>query len=120
MTPQRELMRAAASFVVREMSKPLPAMLKAASLISPYGGLAGAPSTIKGGVDPWEEVEKRLQTLARAARIWGRSGVGSLSSSPPMSGSSVTVNVMPSAGGNEEKERRLFCDALRDGYVLAQ
>jgi hypothetical protein len=112
-------MRAAASFVVREMAKPPAAVLRNTPT-SPYGGLAGAPAGVK--VDPWEEVEIRLQPLARIERLWTRSGapVGTHGN-----GSSATLNTAGQTGstlggGGEERERRVFCEALRDGYVLAQ
>ncbi|KAI0666800.1 Pkinase-domain-containing protein [Trametes maxima] len=94
----RELIRSAASFLCKEMLKP--------------------PSQIsKSGLEPkdWEEVEVRLRALARLERIWGRSGV---------TASSSQVNVAALGNGHptgsEEKERRLFGEALRDGYVLCQ
>ncbi|KAG9041433.1 hypothetical protein FS837_012273, partial [Tulasnella sp. UAMH 9824] len=123
-SPQREAMRAAASFIVKEMSKPTPAVLKANP---PYGGLAGAPGGVKN--DPWEEVERRLQPLARLERVWGRSGftgsssgMGTLgnASSASVDATGVSIGGMTVSGGGEERERRAFCEALRDGYVLAQ
>ncbi|KAG8908638.1 hypothetical protein FRB99_004926 [Tulasnella sp. 403] len=123
LSPQREAMRHAASFIVKEMAKPPPAIFKSITT-SPYGGLAGAPAGVK--IDPWEEVDRRLAPLARLERIWGKSGVpnGSAIGSHG-NASSVTVNgagtgAMTISGGGEERERRIFSEALRDGYVLAQ
>ncbi|KAG9018377.1 hypothetical protein FRB93_000080 [Tulasnella sp. JGI-2019a] len=117
LSPGRETMRSAASFVVREMAKPPPATMRS-SPTSPYGGLAGAPAGVKA--DPWEEVEIRLQPLARLERLWGRSGIAGTISN----GSNATVNnatgTITVSSGSEERERRIFCEALRDGYVLAQ
>ncbi|KAI0657977.1 Pkinase-domain-containing protein [Cubamyces menziesii] len=94
----RELIRSATSFLCREMLKP--------------------PSQIsKSGLDPkdWEEVEVRLRALARLERIWGRSGAIASSSQVNVAGLGNGV-----ASGSEEKERRLFGEALRDGFVLCQ
>ncbi|KAJ7581275.1 hypothetical protein C8J56DRAFT_794068 [Mycena floridula] len=49
----------------------------------------------------WEEVEVRTRALIRHERVWSKSG---------FSGTS----------GVEERGRRLFCEALRDGLVLCQ
>ncbi|KAH9852020.1 Pkinase-domain-containing protein [Lenzites betulinus] len=94
----RELIRSATAFLCKEMLKP--------------------PSKIsKSGLEPkdWEEVEMRLRALARLERIWTRSGAVA-------SSSQVNVSAMGNgvASGSEEKERRLFGEALRDGYVLCQ
>ncbi|KAI0794041.1 Pkinase-domain-containing protein [Fomes fomentarius] len=93
----RELIRSATSFLCKEMLKP-PSQVKQSSL------------------DPkdWEEVEVRLRPLARLERIWTRSGA---------MGSTTQVNVVGLGNGvasGGEKERRLFAEALRDGYVLCQ
>lgn len=57
-----------------------------------------------------------MRALVRLERIWGKIGGGT---------SSSQLNILagmspggPSAG--EERERRLFGDALRDGFVLCQ
>ena len=95
----RELIRSATSFLCKEMLKP--------------------PSQVnKSSLDPkdFDEVEVRLRALARMERIWTRSGA--------MGSSTTQVNVVGLgngvASGGEEKERRLFAEALRDGYVLCQ
>ena len=69
-------------------------------------------------LDPkeWEEeVQTRIRPLARLERIWTRPGA---------LGSTTQVNLVGQgngvASGSEEKERRLFAEALRDGYVLCQ
>lgn len=64
----------------------------------------------------WEGVEVRMRSLARLERIWGKSGVQA-------SSSNVNVNGLSSSGlsaSGEERERRLFTEALRDGFVLCQ
>jgi hypothetical protein len=48
--------------------------------------------------------------LSRLERIWGKSGGGGSSTTAVNSGSTL--------GGGEERERRLFCETVRDGYVL--
>ena len=108
-------------------------MLKPPSHAHAHAGVnahanAGANAS-RGGLDPkdWEEVEARLRALARLERIWGRSGA---LGSGAGAGSTSQVNVVGLglgggsgggvASGGEEKERRLFAEALRDGYVLCQ
>ncbi|KAI0708843.1 Pkinase-domain-containing protein [Cerioporus squamosus] len=94
----RELIRSATSFLCKEMLKP--------------------PSQVnKASLDPkdWEEVEARLRALARLERIWARSGAMGSTSQVNVAGLGNGV-----ASGSEEKERRLFAEALRDGYVLCQ
>jgi hypothetical protein len=93
---QRELVRQASSLLCREMIRP-PAQLR------------------KTGISDreWEEVEIRLRQLARLERIWGKSGAAGASQSNFAPGSSF------SAGG-EDRERKLFAEALKDGYVLCQ
>lgn len=63
----------------------------------------------------WEEVEHRLRSLARLERIWGRSGALGSTSQVNVAGAGNGV-----ASGSEEKERRMFAEALRDGFVLCQ
>ena len=71
-----------------------------------------------------EEIELRLRPLARLERIWGKSGSAMSNGIPNTSGSSVTGFGVFGAGGassmGEDRERRLFSEALRDGYVLCQ
>lgn len=66
------------------------------------------------GAKDWEEVEIRMRALSRLERIWGKSGANGSSSNLPNVGASGL-----SASG-EERERRLFAEALRDGFVLCQ
>jgi hypothetical protein len=86
----RELIRAAVSLLCRELGR-------------------GSAQLRRNGFSnqDCEEVEVRIRYLVRLERIWSKIGPGSASSS----------NV--SASG-EERERRVFTEALRDGYVLCQ
>ena len=56
------------------------------------------------GIKPrdWDDVDNRIRSLVRFEHFWGKRGAG---------GSSTT-------GGSEDRERRLFCETVRDGYVL--
>lgn len=87
-SPYRETIRIASSLLIKHLSRPPPPL-------RPH---------------EWHDVEVRLRALARLERIWGRSGGG---------GSSTTaVGTTTGLGGGEERERRLFCETVRDGYVL--
>ncbi|OCH87395.1 hypothetical protein OBBRIDRAFT_160313 [Obba rivulosa] len=97
----REQIRAASAFLCKEMLKP-PSQLSKNSL----------------STKEWEDVEVRLRALARLERVWGKSGSAMGSTSQLSSVGGLSSSGL-SAGG-EERERRLFCEALRDGYVLCQ
>ncbi|TFY59959.1 hypothetical protein EVJ58_g5448 [Rhodofomes roseus] len=97
----REQIRAASSYLSKEMLKP-PSKLNDSSL---------QPRE-------WEEVEVRMRGLARLERVWGRSGAGMGSSSQLSSAGGLSTSGLSASG--EERERRLFTEALRDGYVLCQ
>jgi hypothetical protein len=88
-SPYRESIRKASSLLVRELLKP------------------------PQGVKPrdWEHIEFRLRTLVRLERIWGKSGA---TSSSTALATSSTIGM----GGSEDRERRIFCESVRDGYVL--
>lgn len=90
----RELVRTAASILIRDLLKP-PSHLRDSSMSQ----------------EEYEEVELRLRNLARLERVWGKSGVNGSTSQLTSSGLSA---------GGEDRERRHFCDALKDGYVLCQ
>ncbi|EIW79378.1 hypothetical protein CONPUDRAFT_127468 [Coniophora puteana RWD-64-598 SS2] len=101
-TEQRDLVRRATSAVCREFRKP-PAHL------------AGADTH-----RDWEEVEVRVQPLMRLERMWGgKNGSGIGGGAHGASSTQVNVVASPSSAG-EERERKLFCEALRDGIVLCQ
>ncbi|KAF9466088.1 hypothetical protein BDZ94DRAFT_1158523 [Collybia nuda] len=98
----RELIRTATSMMCKEVIKIPPHMSRSES-----------------GIKDWEEVEVRTRALARLERIWGKSGGTSGGSSSNLN----AVSGMTSSGlslSGEEREKRLFCDALRDGFVLCQ
>ncbi|KAJ7672369.1 hypothetical protein DFH06DRAFT_91381 [Mycena polygramma] len=70
-------------------------------------------SRTEAGLKDWDEVEMRVRSLSRLERIWGKS----------IGGSSSKVTLDAPAGvnsGGEEREIRLFTEALRDGFVLCQ
>lgn len=96
----REQLRKAASMVCKEMVRPPPHMNKS-----------------EQAARDWEEVERRLHPLSRLERIWGMSSISS-ASNLNMSTSGMSSSGFSAAG--EERERRVFCDALRDGFVLCQ
>jgi hypothetical protein len=50
-----------------------------------------------------------MRNLIRLERMWGRSGTGAQGNGSSVSGAS-----------GEDRERRAFTEALRDGYVLCQ
>ncbi|KAH7890826.1 hypothetical protein F5I97DRAFT_1975393 [Phlebopus sp. FC_14] len=95
---QRERIRTATSLLCKELRRPPPHLSRSENQRE------------------WAEVEVRLQPLVRLERVWGKSGVvpGASSSQVAVTGSTV----ISSAG--EERERKLFCEALRDGVVLCQ
>ncbi|KAJ7180664.1 Pkinase-domain-containing protein [Mycena filopes] len=93
----RDLIRTATSMLCKEVVKPPLHMSRSAA-----------------GLKDWEEVEVRVRALARLERIWGKSGLGGSSSNLTL-GTPAGISV-----GGEERERRLFTEALRDGFVLCQ
>ena len=83
------------------------------------------------GLRDWEEVEVRVRGLVRLERIWGRSGgrfggsssnvgAGTMSNFSATNLSSSNLTSGGGSTGGEEREKRLFCEALKDGYVLCQ
>ncbi|KAJ7890536.1 Pkinase-domain-containing protein [Mycena olivaceomarginata] len=93
----RDLIRTATSMLCKEVVKPPQHM-----------------SRTEAGLKDWEEVEVRVRALARLERIWGKSGIGGSSSNLTL-GTPAGVSVT-----GEDRERRLFTEALRDGFVLCQ
>lgn len=67
-------------------------------------------SRSESGVGDWEEVKRRIAALARLERVWGKSGA--INQESPGRG-------ILSASG-EERERKLFAEALKDGFILCQ
>ncbi|KAK2463521.1 hypothetical protein APHAL10511_004272 [Amanita phalloides] len=82
----RELIRTATSMLCKEMIRPPPHMSRT-------------------GIRDWEEVERRLSSLARLERVWGKSG-------------SSSSSFLSTSG--EERELKHFAEALKDGFVLCQ
>ena len=76
------------------------------------------------GIIEQEEIGLRLRALARLERLWKKGGSADANGIPDTSGSAaVGPNLFSIAGANhpgEDRERRLFSEALRDGYVLCQ
>ncbi|KAJ7765490.1 STE/STE11/cdc15 protein kinase [Mycena maculata] len=101
----RDVIRTATSLLCREVRKP-PAHM----------------SRSEGGMRDWGEVEVRVRALVRLERIWGRSGSGASVSNVTLTLNSPNTPTMPVGVnvGGEERERRLFAEALRDGFVLCQ
>ena len=96
---QRELIRSATSFLCRELRKPPPHLSRSQR------------------ARDWAEVEVRLQPLVRLERIWGKSRALSGANSSQI-GAGFSSTVISNAG--EERERKLFCEALKDGVVLCE
>jgi hypothetical protein len=96
----REAVRVATAILCREMLRP--------------GQNTGL------GIRESEEVEVRMRALARLERVWGKSGASANGSVTQLgtTGSGIISGCASTAG--EERERRLFTEALRDGYVLCQ
>ncbi|KAF8074848.1 STE/STE11/cdc15 protein kinase [Lyophyllum atratum] len=95
----RELIRTASSMLCKEVIK-IPLHM----------------SRSDSGMKDWEGVEVRTRALARSERIWGKSGGiagGSSSNLNSPGGSGISLSA-------EERERRLFSEALKDGFVLCQ
>ena len=88
----REAVRTATSVLCKEMMRP------------------GQGTSL--GVRESEEVEHRMRALARLERVWVKSGASTNGSTTQL-GSSANM-------AGEERERKLFTEALRDGYVLCQ
>ena len=97
---QRELVRTATSLLCKELRKPPPHLSRSER------------------AREWAEVEVRLQPLVRLERIWGKSGALPGASSSQIGVTGLSSLVVSNAG--EERERKLFCEALRDGVVLCQ
>ncbi|KDQ61734.1 hypothetical protein JAAARDRAFT_520067 [Jaapia argillacea MUCL 33604] len=94
---QRELIRNASSMLCKEIARPA------------ANGKTGM------SMKEWEEVEYRMRKLSRLERVWGRSGA------PNASQSSVFAPVNSGATSSSgDRERVLFSEALKDGYVLCQ
>ena len=100
-TVYREAVRAATSLLCKEMLRP------------------GQSTGLR--IRESEEVEVRMRALARLERVWGKSGASANGSVTKLGAteSGIVGGTAVSTSG-EERERRLFSEALRDGYVLCQ
>ena len=96
----REAVRAATALLCKEMLRP--------------GQSTGL------GIRESEEVEVRMRALARLERVWGKSGATNGSVTQLCTTESGIVGGTSVSTSGEERERRLFSEALRDGYVLCQ
>ena len=99
---QREIIRSAISILCKELARPPPHISRAE----------------RGGRE-WEEVEVRMSALFRSQRMWGKGGGKAANSSAQLIASSGQDSGGMSSSV-EEREKRLFFEALRDGYVLCQ
>lgn len=95
---QREIVRSAIAILCKEMRRP--------------------PS--HPGTKEWEDVDVRMQPLVRLQRIWGRSGGTPGESSTPLNNVVAGMGSTGLSAGGEDRERRMFSQALRDGFVLCQ
>ncbi|KAI4522198.1 hypothetical protein K525DRAFT_199375 [Schizophyllum commune Loenen D] len=91
---QREAIRTATVMLCKEVGKP------------PVHGRSDQ------AIRDWDEVELRTRALIRLERVWSKSpSTTNVNGASALSPSGLSV-------GGEERERRLFCECLRDGYVL--
>ncbi|KAH9479372.1 Cytokinesis protein sepH [Psilocybe cubensis] len=91
----RDLIRTATTLICKQVQKPPHHMCRT-----------------EQGIRDWEEVEVRTRNLVRLEKGWAK-GVASTARRS-------SVDVTSSGLSGEDKERKLFCEALRDGYVLCQ
>ena len=70
------------------------------------------------GIRESEEVEARMRALARLERVWGKSGASANGSVTQVGTTGPGIISGSASSAGEERERRLFTEALRDGYVL--
>ncbi|KAF9563140.1 hypothetical protein CPC08DRAFT_761081 [Agrocybe pediades] len=105
-TSTREVIRSAITLICREVAPPPPKTDQATAQAR-----------------DWDEVESRVRGLVRLERTWapaGRAaspGLGTLSTAR-RSSLDIASSGANSSASAEDRERRLFCEALRDGYVL--
>lgn len=92
-SPQRSMIRRAASALVKEIVHRKHVNNSGSNSGSGFGSGINKADTNN------EEIDSRMGSLVRLERTW-------------------STNVMTANG--EEKERRYFGDALKDGYVLCQ
>jgi len=95
---QREAVRVATAILCKEMLRP--------------GQSTGL------GIRESEEVEARMRALARLERVSGKSGASANGSATQVGATGSGIISGSASPAGEERERRLFTEALRDGYVL--
>ncbi|KAL5536788.1 CDC15_1 [Sanghuangporus sanghuang] len=126
----RDVIRHAASLLLRELDGPRPRALprspsspsSSSQPTTPLQALfpssTSAPTLAQEAWTPeiWDECEARLRLLARAERV--RLGGPYGGSAVSLVGAGAVVGSVNPAG--EERERRVFAEAVRDGYILCQ
>ena len=138
----RDTLRHAASFLLRELNGPRPTRASqpwslSSPVFPPSGSSSQTGSFFGSGIavilaaaqEIWDECDLRFRALARSERVWARvSRVGqyggSVSNLAGASHSNMSMNNLNSVNGisafsaaGEERERILFAEAVRDGYV---
>ncbi|KAI5120381.1 hypothetical protein M0805_006903 [Coniferiporia weirii] len=119
----RDTIRHASALLLRELHGPRPRANTASPPSSPIQATfsAGASSSTQGWTpDVWDECEQRLRLLARAERVRGPYGASSASLASPSNSSVNNLANSVSSSSGEERERRMFAEAVKDGYVLCQ
>lgn len=91
MTP-RDAIRQATTFILREATSPPRELLSSSAVF---------------GSQWTEEMNRRTKMLAKSAKTWTQAH-------------GDVTRAHKHSEVDEEKERKAFCDALRDGYVLCQ
>lgn len=127
---EREMIRSAARVLVREVVHRRSSVGAVTTATTSTTGretsstssshATGVPGLSK---DAWDAIESRMRGLVRLEKIWRNGGGGGASSfaGGAGAGGAATASAGSSAGGiAEERERRVFGEALKDGYVLCQ
>ena len=70
------------------------------------------------GIRESEGVEARMRALARLELMRGKSGASANGSATQVGATGTGIISGSASSVGEERERRLFTEALRDGYVL--
>ena len=90
---------------------------------------SGSVAILAAAQEIWDECDLRFRALARSERVWARVGGvgqygGSVLNLAGASHSNMSMNNLNSVNGTsafsaagEEREWRLFAEAVRDGYV---
>lgn len=79
------------------------------------------PPVTEPGMRDWEEVVVRMRALLKLERVWRKSaGAAKGSLSDLSTAKEVGMSSSELSASEEERERKLFCQALGDGVVLCQ